>query len=129
MSIDTVLFARLKLIPQLALAGGRYAVYPDVFPQPPAAPVWPALRYTLAGGTIYPDLAGAGDDDGDDVRVQIDAVAETSLARRELWAAVREAMQGLDPPAVLQGPPVFSYDSETKTWRAMGDFIVYGSSL
>lgn len=129
MTMDTVLFARLKLIPQLALVDGRYAVYPDVFPQPPAVPVWPALRYTLAGGTIYPDLAGAGDEDGDDVRVQIDAVATTSLARRELWAAVRDAMQGLDPPAVLQAPPVLSYDSDTKTWRAMGDFILYSSSL
>lgn len=129
MSIETVLFSRLRLIPQLALAGGRYAVYPDVFPEAPAMPVWPALRYTLAGGTIYPDLAGSGDEDGDDVRVQIDAVAATSLARRELWNAVRDAMKGLDPPAVLQAPAVFSYDSETKTWRAMGDFILYSSSV
>lgn len=128
MSIDTDLFARLETIPALALAGGKFAAYPDTFPQPPAVPVWPAVRYTISGGTVYGDLCGDGDEETDDVRIQIDAVAETSSARRALWDAVRAAMKGFPTPAVLQGSPVFSYDAETKTYRAMADYIVHGSS-
>jgi hypothetical protein len=128
MTIESDLAACLKTIPALALPGGKFAIYQDVFPQPQAKPTWPALRFTIIGGAIYHDLEGAGDEETDDVRVQIDVVAETTAARREIWNAVRAAMKAYPQPAVLQGSPAFSYDGETKTYRAMGDFIIHGSS-
>lgn len=128
MTIDSQIFDALKVIPELALSGGKFAIYPDAFPQPPANPVWPAVRYTIAGGTIYEDLCGDGDEETDDVRVQIDLVTQKPPDRRLLWSAVRAAMKNLATPAVLQAPPVFTYDAETKTYRAMADWMIQGSS-
>ncbi len=128
MSIETAITAALSAIPALQ-RGGETAVYQDAFPQPEGgAPVWPAVRFTLTGGTVYEDLCGDGDDNADDVRVQIDVVAETTAERRAIWDAVRAAMKTVVPPAVLQGPPVMSPDMETRTYRAMGDWMIFGSS-
>ena len=68
------------------LVSGR--CWPVVFPQKPA-PTWPAIRYTPVGGTVTPDVCGGGDGTLDDVRVQIDCVAETYIAARNLSNQVR----------------------------------------
>jgi len=105
--------------------------YPIVFPQKPL-PVWPAIRFTRVGGTIYPDACGAGDDSTDDQRFQVDIVATTLDELTDtvtgLVPLARAAMALLTVPTVLQAPPAFEYDPETKTYRAVMDFICYGSS-
>lgn len=109
------------------LVGGR--VYPVMFPQEPL-PTWPAIRYTPVGGTVWPDVCGSGDGAEDDVRVQIDCVAETYLAARTLNQQVRAALAGWSagPPAVADGPPLFDFDPETRTHRAIQTFTLYPSS-
>lgn len=107
------------------LVAGR--VYPVMFPQEPL-PTWPAIRYTPVGGTVYPDACGSGDGAEDDVRVQIDSVAPTFDAARLLNQQVRAALGAFTPPAVADGPPLFDFDAETRTFRAIQDFTLYPSS-
>ena len=107
------------------LVAGR--CFPVVFPQEPL-PTWPAIRYTPVGGTVHPDACGGGDGAEDDVRVQIDAVALTYAAARDLMNQVRAAMMTFNPPAVSDGPALFDYDADTKTHRAIQDFTLYPSS-
>lgn len=113
------------------LVAGR--MYPVNFPQEPL-PTWPAIRYTPVGGAVWPDACGAGDGDTDDVRVQIDYVAQDDGATSgfdrvvALAKAGRSALMDFDPPCVADGPPLFQYDSETKTHRATQDFTFYPSS-
>lgn len=108
-----------------ALVAGR--VWPVMFPQSPL-PTWPAIRYTPVGGTVYPDACGGGDGTADDVSVQIDAVAETYLAARDLNQAIRAVLMAFDPPAVPEGPAIFDYDPELKVHRAIQDWTLYPSS-
>jgi hypothetical protein len=108
-----------------ALVAGR--VYPVMFPQEPL-PTWPAIRYTPVGGTVWPDACGSGDGAEDDVRVQIDSVAPTFAGARLLQQQVRAAMMAFTPPAVADGPPIFDFDPETRTFRAIQDFTLYPSS-
>ncbi len=108
-----------------SLVAGR--VWPVMFPQSPL-PTWPAIRYTPVGGTVYPDACGAGDGTADDVRVQIDAVAETYVAARDLNQQIRAALMAFSPPAVPEGPPIFDYDPELRVHRAIQDWTLYPSS-
>jgi hypothetical protein len=109
------------------LVAGR--VFPVVFPQEPL-PTWPAIRYTPVGGSTNPDVCGSGDGTLDDVQVQIDVVASTYLAARDLHNQVRAALMGwtAGPPAVADGAPIFDYDAETRTHRAIQTFTLYPSS-
>jgi len=107
------------------LVAGR--VFPVMFPQEPL-PTWPAIRYTPVGGQVWPDACGGGDGSTDDVRVQTDSVATTFAAARDLNLQVRAAMLAFDPPAVADGPPIFDFDPETRTFRAIQDFTLYPSS-
>lgn len=127
MTIETDIVDALKTVPDFALPGGRFSIYPDAFPQAPKSPVWPAVRYTIVGGSLDEDLCGAGDEETDDVRVQVDVVAVDSSERSRIMRAVRAAMK-LVPYSVLQAPPVNSRDEETKTFRAMADWMIHGSS-
>ncbi len=107
------------------LVSGR--VYPVTFPQSPL-PTWPAIRYTPVGGEVHPDVCGSGDGAEDDVRVQIDAVAETFAAAVSLNTAIRAAMMAFTPKAVADGPPLYEFDPELKVHRAIQDFTLYPSS-
>lgn len=107
------------------LVGGR--VYPVMFPQEPL-PTWPAIRYTPVGGSTNPDACGSGDGTLDDVSVQIDVVAATYTAARDLQQQVRAALQTFTPPAVADGAPLFDFDAETRTHRAIQTFTLYPSS-
>ena len=107
------------------LVAGR--VYPVMFPQEPL-PTWPAIRYTPVGGQVWPDACGSGDGAEDDVRVQIDSVATTFDGARQLQQQVRAALVAFTPPAVADGPPIFDFDPETRTFRAIQDFTLYPSS-
>lgn len=107
------------------LVGGR--IYAVTFPQQ-QLPEWPAIRFTPAGGAITPDACGSGAEETDDIRVQIDCVAETYEAAEALCSAVRAAMDAFTPPAVADAHPLRDWDPETKTFRVIIDFTIYGSS-
>ena len=101
--------------------------WPVMFPQKPL-PTWPAIRYTPIGGTVTPDACGGGDGTLDDPTVQIDAVAETYIAARNLNIQIRDLLMDFTPPAVPNGPPVFDFDPELRVFRAVQDFTFYPSS-
>ncbi len=103
-------------------------VRPDAFPQPPAVPVWPAIRYTIISGDNFETINDDGTYETDDVRVQLDIVAATSRAREVLWEEVRTAMKLFAPPASLQGPPSGQFDATSKTYMYTVDYLIHGSS-
>lgn len=118
MSLDADLYAALK-----SLVGNRVA---SKFPQPPATPTWPAIRYTITRNAIV-DVCGGGDDDTAEATVILEIVATTETACRSLRLQVLTAMESFNPPAV----PGFSHgddDPETKTWREIQEFSLHGSS-
>lgn len=122
MSHESIIFDALK-----GLVSNR--VYPDTFPQPPATPVWPAIRYSMIGGQVFEDVCGTGFAETDSPEFQIDIVAATATARATIRDQVRTAMMGLSVPATLTLPPIHEYDAETKTYRAIMRYTLHGSSL
>jgi hypothetical protein len=101
-------------------------VYPLTFPQAPDVPVWPAIRYTPTGGEVQ--QTSCGDADSPDVAIQIDVVATTFYELLNLNQSVLTAMSAFSAPAVLANNLVFDYDAETKTHRAICQFVIAGSS-
>lgn len=120
MSLENDLFATLK-----SLVGNRMT--PNKFPQPPAVPTWPAIRYTFISNVPFVDICGDGDDTTSEPRIQLDLVATTYPSVRSLRLQVMSAMSSFTPPATLQNSSG-EYDSETDTHREMLDYIFYGSS-
>jgi len=101
--------------------------YPNTFPQPPAVPIWPAIRYTIISSVNEADLCGTDTVDTDDTRVQVDVVAKTEGAAATLRDQVITAMQTTDPPCARDGW-FETYEAETETHRISLDFIFYASS-
>jgi hypothetical protein len=120
MSVETSLFTALK-----NLVGNRVA--PVIFPQPPNVPTWPAIRYTIIDSVPIVDICGDDDDQTAETRVQLDIVALTFAAVRDLRLQVMAAMKTFDPPATLQLSSS-EYDFETKTFREMLDYLLNGST-
>jgi Protein of unknown function (DUF3168) len=120
MILENALFVALA-----PLVGSRMS--PNIFPQPPDIPTWPAIRYTFISTVPIQDLCGDGDDDTADTRVQLDIVAKTFKAVRQLRLDVIAAMQSFDPPARVELSSS-DYDAETKTYREILDYSFYGSS-
>jgi len=113
---NTALFAALT-----GLVSGR--VYPVMFPQQPL-PVWPAIRYTPAGGTTHSTSCGTSDED--DPAVQIDCVAETFDGAVTLAASARTALEGITLcPVLADSPALYEFDAETRTWRSLQRFTFY----
>ena len=101
-------------------------VYPVTFPQAPAVPVWPAIRYTPIGGTMQ--STSCGDANDPDISIQIDVVATTFSAVITLTESVKTAFNTFSVPAVLENFQIFDYDAETKTHRAILQYTIAGSS-
>ena len=120
MSVETSLFSALK-----NLVGNRVA--PVIFPQAPAVPTWPAIRYAFIDSVPIVDICGDDDDTTAEQRVQLDIVATTFAAVRALRLEVMAAMRSFDPPATLQLSSS-EYDAETKTYREILDYLLNGSS-
>lgn len=120
MSLENDLYAALK-----SLVGNRMS--PNTFPQPPAVPTWPAIRYTIIDNVPVVDICGDGDDLTSEPRVQLDLVANTFDGVRSLRLSVMDAMRAFVPPAVLQNSSS-SFDADTKTHREQLDYIMYGST-
>ena len=119
MILENNLFTALK-----TLVGNRVA--PEVFPQPPAIPTWPAIRYSIDTNPIV-DICGDGDDSTAEARVQLDVVAKDYASARALRLQVMAQMAVFDPPAVLQ-ISTGEYDEETKTYREILQYLIHGSS-
>lgn len=117
MTIEDTLFTTLG-----SITSNR--VYPVVFPQ---QFTYPAIRYTFVDQVPISDLCGDGDEDTDTPRVQIDVVATTFKGARELGRQIREAMQSVSPPALLEDTRP-SYDAEAKAYRVSLDYTFHGSS-
>lgn len=118
MSLDTALFTALK-----TLVGNRVWPY---FPQPPAIPTWPAIRYRIERNAVI-DVCGDGDDDTAEQTVILEIVATTDPAARALRLQVLAAMKTFDPPAIA-GFSHSEEDVETKTFREIQEFTIHGSS-
>lgn len=122
MTVETEIAAALRAVPALAAA-----VHQDVFPQPPAVPKWPAVRFTKVSGTPYLDMCGDGGEDTDDVRFQIDVVSSKSAdERNDLARQVRAALSAAW--FLPQGSTTNEYDAETKTYRGTIDVISHRES-
>jgi len=120
MTLEASLFAALK-----SLVGNRMS--PNAFPQPPAVPTWPAIRYTIIDAVPVVDICGDGDDATAEVRVQLDLVAEKYVDVRALRLQVLSAMASFTPPAILELSSGV-YDAETKTHREILQYVFHGSS-
>lgn len=103
-------------------------VYPESFIQPNGAlPVWPAIRYDLVSTVPVITICGDSGDDAPDIRVQIDGVAKTFMEMRTLRQQIMAAMRLFYPPAVMQND-FAEKDEETKTYRALLEYVIYKSS-
>lgn len=122
MSVPQVVYDRLR-----GLVGDR--CFPSVFAQGNALPVWPAIRYTLISADPGASLCGTNDEETDDVRVQLDIVAVTYPAMRALKAAAIAALDGTDPPCSRQPGGFETFDAETRTHRAVVDFVFQQSTV
>jgi hypothetical protein len=119
--ISAVVFTALR-----GLVSDR--VYPSTFAQPDGnLPSWPAIRYTITAADPHADLCGTDTGETDDARVQIDVVAKSYGAMVSLRDQVMTALLDLDPPAVRDGS-FETYDTETKTHRAVLEYSFYPSS-
>jgi hypothetical protein len=106
-------------------------VFPNTFPQTDTGQLnvkWPAIRYQFVSDGVTPDLCGTPNDELDDARVQLDIVAAGYGTMKELKRNVIAAMAGLSPPALRQSGGFETFDEETKTHRAVMDYVVYPSS-
>lgn len=108
------------------LVGQRY--YPTKFPQEPGAPTWPAIRGTVVTRDNQIDQCGAGTEDEEDIRMQIDICASTYDAARALRTQVLETLAGLTEPWIKQPGGGDGWDAEAKVHRFREDFIFYQSS-
>lgn len=111
------------------LVGGR--CYPEVFPQPPTQPVWPAIRYTFIDNVPVQDICGDGDDSTATPRIQLDVVSAYSRGyaeNRALRLQVMQAMKGFPVPARVELSNSGPFDVETQTYRSILDYSLHGST-
>lgn len=121
MSLESDLYTALQ-----GLVSGR--VHRSIFPQPPATPEWPAIRFTRVAGTPAPDICGGGTEDTDDVLMQIDIVALTFAQVDALTTQVVAAMLTYPHPNARVGRRDDPYDPDTKTERTSLDYLIQLSS-
>lgn len=105
-------------------------VYPNTFEQPSGQPPrWPAIRYTVIASEPTPDICGTVGVNLDDVRVQLDIVAQTYGAAVVLRDQVIAAMALVTTvPMMRQSSGFETYDDETKTHRIVIEYVFYPSS-
>jgi len=121
MSLEADLFTALG-----PLVSNR--VYPETFIQPSGAlPVWPSIRYDFVSTIPMRTLCKDSGDDAPDTRVQIDVVDKTFMQARALRRQVMTVMESFVPPAVMEND-FHEYDTATKTFRVLLDYVIYKSS-
>lgn len=118
--IEGIVFTALN-----GLVNGR--CYPNIFPQEPELPTWPAIRYTVIAADNEESICGTDDVSTDDTRVQVDIVAKTHGAVLALRDAVITALMMTDPPCV-RALNLQEYDEETRTHRVILHYVFQASS-
>jgi hypothetical protein len=116
MSNQSEIFAALK-----GLVGNR--CFPVDFPQAESVMTWPAIRYTFVSDVPGATVCGDTGDESD-IRIQLDVVATTADAMRALVAQVKAAMKASMPNAARENVSEV-FDSETRTYRAILDYMIY----
>ncbi len=103
-------------------------VRPDEFRQNNKQEVQvPAIRFTLTGGDVFPDLCGVIVADSNP-RYQFDVVHRTAAERDALVTQVHGALAAfVDPPCILEGLPFDQRDPETKLYRSTFFYTFYPS--
>jgi hypothetical protein len=106
------------------LVSGR--VYWDHFPQPPAAPIWPSMRYTWVSQTPDQRWCGDGDEESAEYRLQIDIVLLESKGKSQLTAMGRQVKALIKStfPGWRRESQFSDFDFETKTNRMMLDYSI-----
>lgn len=122
MTIESQLFTLLG-----PLVSNR--VYPMTFVQPSSGqlPTWPAIRYEFISEVRPIAICGHGDEDTEDIRVQIDIVDRTVVAMRALRNEVIATMRSYPIPNTMQDSGQ-EYDSVTKTYRTRIDYLIQQST-
>lgn len=108
------------------LVAGRY--YQNKFPQERTTPTWPAIRGVIVNRDNQADQCGAGTDQEDDIRLQLDICAATYEELDTLRALVWAAMDASDQGWIRQPGHFETWDAEAKVHRASCDFMLYQSS-
>ncbi|AMM23166.1 DUF3168 domain-containing protein [Variovorax sp. PAMC 28711] len=127
---DVALVIVNKLKALVTGGDGKARIYRNTFPQLPALPVWPSIRYTFVSTSPNLDICGDGGPETADYRVQIDVVdleSKGPTAFATLGDSVRTAMRDLLPLYVWEGE-FDDFDAETKTNRLSLDYVVYLST-
>ena len=88
MSLEQQIFAALS-----PLVSGR--VHASTFPQLPAVPITPAILCTFVSADPGQDICGAGGQDVEDTRVQVDVYSTSFDSARALRLQVMAAMAAL----------------------------------
>lgn len=120
MTVEQTVFAALR-----SLVGDR--CYPNTFAQPTGLPDWPAVRYTSSDDPVN-SLCGSDNDNTDDVNVQIDVVAETFDGMKSLKRQVIAALLSTNPPCSRQPGGFETFDTETRTHRAVLQYLFQQST-
>ena len=107
------------------LVGGRY--HAVKFPQE-KVPTWPAIRGTIVTFDNQIDQCGAGTEDDEDVRVQIDICATTKDVALALRSQVLTTLAGRADPWIRQPGGGEGWDAEAKVHRYREDFVLYQST-
>ncbi|WP_219209451.1 DUF3168 domain-containing protein [Variovorax boronicumulans] len=130
MSLEKEIFVALKglvPVPVVPPDPPQWRVYPLTFPQAPAVPDVPAIRYVFVSSEVIEDLCGDDGDNTPNTRTQIDLLERTFPLARALRLQVIAAMGSLATPTRFAGG-FDDYDPELKLYRCSLDFISYPSS-
>jgi hypothetical protein len=109
-----------------SLVGNRY--YANHFPQEGGGPTWPAIRGTIVSRDNALDQCGAGEDEEEDARLQIDICSRSYDEADALRTAVGTALAALNPPWIRQPGGFETFDEEAKVHRMTRDWVLYRSS-
>lgn len=104
-------------------------VYRINFPQPPATPTWPAVRYTFISSDFEATWCGDAGEQGADHLVQLDIVDLESKGASSfinLGNSVKSALKSAHPEYHLSTQSE-DFDSETKTLRMVLEYTIQNS--
>lgn len=135
MSVESALYDKLSdtsAVTDLLGSGVAFRLYPDLAP---ASPTKPYATYFVVSTGRSRHFAGITSSQVDFVRVQVDVWAATSLSRRNVAEAIRDALDGFSGAmgdealvvrrVAVEGPDMSTerpdYDDELPIYRARLD--------
>jgi hypothetical protein len=123
--------SEIALIIKTALNGlVQNRVYRLIFPQPPAAPVWPAIRYTFVSTVPRATWCGDNGEAGAEYRLQIDVVDAESKGFTSFITfcnSVKSSIKAANVDYHLENQ-LEDFDEETKTLRMILEYSIFTSN-